>query len=129
MFFYEDSWSDAAVRRFLARVGPENLEKLFALRLADGAGTLGEPVDPRSLDPLRSRVDKALAEKEALSLKDLAIGGAELAGIGIPKGPAMGRILSELLEAVLDDPEQNTEERLLAIARNLKPRYGIGEGK
>ncbi len=127
MFFYEDSWSDAAVRRFLARVGPENVERLFALRLADGAGMLGEPVDPRSLDPLRRRVDRVLAEQEALSLKDLAVGGTELARAGIPKGPAMGKILAELLEAVLDDPEQNTAERLLAIATNLKPKYGIRE--
>ncbi len=125
MFFYEDGWTDAAVRRFLARVGPANVESLFALRLADAAGTTGAPVDPRSLDPLRRRIERVIAAEEALGLKDLAIGGAELAAIGVPKGPVMGRLLAELLETVLDDPEQNTEERLLDIARKLKPRYGI----
>lgn len=35
MFFYESAWSDAAVRRFVRRVGAENIDDLFDLRLAD----------------------------------------------------------------------------------------------
>lgn len=35
MFFYESAWSDAAVRRFIRRVGVENIDDLFGLRLAD----------------------------------------------------------------------------------------------
>jgi putative nucleotidyltransferase with HDIG domain len=124
MFFYEDSWTDAAVRRFLARVGEAEVEKLFALRLADGTGMTGVPVPPGSLDPLRRRIERILADREAFKLKDLAIGGNDLASLGIPKGPAMGRILAELLETVLDDPEQNTREKLLEIAGKIKDKYG-----
>jgi hypothetical protein len=36
----------------------------------------------------------------------------------------MGRILAELLETVLDDPEQNTREKLLEIAGKIKDKYG-----
>jgi tRNA nucleotidyltransferase/poly(A) polymerase len=125
MFAYDDSWSDAAVRRFLARVGEDKVEPLFALRLADGSGIVGLPVDPRSLEPFRRRIDTVLAQSHAFGLRDLAIGGAELASIGVPKGPAMGRMLAELLEAVLDDPGLNEKERLVAIARNLKGKYGL----
>ena len=36
-------------------------------------------------------------------------------------GPQIGRILHELLEIVLDDPEHNTREYLLSEARKLLP--------
>jgi tRNA nucleotidyltransferase/poly(A) polymerase len=125
MFAYDDSWSDAAVRRFLARVGADTIDRLFALRLADGAGMTGLPVDPRSLEPFRERIGAVLAESHAFGLRDLAVDGEELASIGVPKGPVMGRILAELLETVLDDPGLNEKARLLDIAGKLKKKYGI----
>ncbi len=124
MFAYDDSWTDAAVRRFLARTGPENLEDLLALRLADAYGTTGERPDSRSLEPLRKRVADLLARSRALAIRDLTVGGNELAALGVPRGPIMGRILAELLETVLDDPELNTPERLLDIAARIKGKYG-----
>ena len=127
MFAYEEGWSDAAVRRFLARVGEDKVESLFALRLADGFGITGLPVDPRSLDPFRRRIEAVLAEAHAFGLRDLAVGGAELASIGVPKGPVMGRLLAELLESVLDDPSLNERDRLLEIAAKLKGKYGIAD--
>jgi putative nucleotidyltransferase with HDIG domain len=125
MFSYEESWTDAAVRRFVARVGAGELEKLFALRIADGTAIIDRPVDPRSLDPLRFRIEAILASKEALGLSDLALKGGDLASIGVPPGPAMGAMLKELLEAVMDDPSLNEKERLLEIARRIKPKHGL----
>jgi putative nucleotidyltransferase with HDIG domain len=125
MFSYDDSWGDGAVRRFIARVGPEHLDALFELRIADGTGIIGRPVDPRSLDPLRSRIEAVLAAKEAFGLGQLAVKGNDLAAIGIPSGRTMGGILKELLEAVLDDPSLNEKERLLEIADKIKGKYGL----
>ncbi|MDX9826220.1 MAG: HD domain-containing protein [Spirochaetia bacterium] len=125
MFNYSDEWSDAAVRRFVAAVGRQNLESLFLLRCADSAGTRRTPPDPRALDPLRRRIENLLAQDSTLGLKDLKIDGNDLAEIGIPRGPVMGRILAELLETVLDDPEQNNPESLLRIARGIKGKYGV----
>ena len=125
MFSYDDSWSDAAVRRFLGRVGPEYLEALFALRIADGSAIVGMPVDPRSLDPLRARIERVIAAKEAFGLSELAVKGGDLAAIGVKPGPAMGLMLKELLETVLDDPALNERSRLLEIAEKLKPKYGL----
>ena len=39
MFAYEPDWTDAAVRRFLRRVGADLLDDLFALRAADNAAS------------------------------------------------------------------------------------------
>jgi putative nucleotidyltransferase with HDIG domain len=125
MFSYDEAWSDAAVRRFLARVGIGSLDRLFALRIADGTGIIGRPVDPRSLDALRDRIAGVLAAHEAFGLSDLAIKGGDLASIGVPPGPKMGAMLKELLETVIDDPSLNDRERLLEIGRRLKPKYGL----
>ncbi len=125
MFAYDDSWGDPAVRRFLARVGPDSLDRLFALRVADGTGIIGRPVDPRGLDPLRERIAAVLAAKEAFGIADLAVKGGDLSSIGIPPGPKMGMMLKELLETVMDDPALNERGRLLEIAGKLKPKYGL----
>jgi len=122
MFHYQDEWSDAAVRRFIARVGKEHLEDLFALRTADSYGTTGAMPPPQALSSLRKRIDHVLEAGQALSIKDLAIGGEDLASIGIPKGPRMGAILTELLETVMSDPEMNEREQLLRVAEAIQRR-------
>jgi poly(A) polymerase/tRNA nucleotidyltransferase (CCA-adding enzyme) len=125
MFNYESSWSDAAVRRFVQRVGAENIDALFDLRLADIYGM--KRVDVRLHDTavcgklleLRERVDGVLSQKSAMGLKDLAVNGGDLIKIGIPAGKKMGAVLNELFEAVTDDPAMNNRDPLLALAKNL----------
>ena len=119
MFNYSPEWSDSAVRRFIARVGETNLEDLYRLRRADIYAFSGKEPDPRSLLPLIYRVEKILAEGRIFTIKDLVISGKDLMEIGIPCGKTMGVILKQLLETVLDDPGQNTREKLLEIAGKL----------
>ncbi|MCL2129874.1 MAG: HD domain-containing protein [Treponema sp.] len=116
MFNYDDNWTDAAVRRFIIRVGEENLNDLFALRRADAYGLAGKAPPLNFLLPFIKRIEKVLNKSRALSLKDLAVSGNDLSAIGIVPGKTMGIILNRLLEAVLDDPELNTKEKLLEIA-------------
>lgn len=128
MFHYDASWSDAAVRRFVVRVGEANLADLYTLRRADAWGTSGaEPPASFNLD-ISERVAAVLERGRALSVKDLAVGGEDLAALGVPRGPRMGAILKELIEMVLEDPDSNERETLLMIARRLKERYGAAEG-
>ncbi|MDR1363471.1 MAG: HD domain-containing protein [Spirochaetaceae bacterium] len=116
MFNYDDSWSESAVRRFVRRAGEENIQDLFDLRRADSFGMTGrEPPLNLSFD-FQDRINSTLAKGRALSLKDIAVSGDDLMRIGISSGKNMGFILRQLLEAVLDDPELNTKERLLEIA-------------
>jgi putative nucleotidyltransferase with HDIG domain len=122
MFHYEDIWSDAAVRRFIIRVGEKNLEALFQLRLADAFGTTGIDPQPDFLLPLVNRVEDILSQSRALSLKDLAVNGKDLIARGIQPGRRLGIILNELLEAVLDDPALNTREKLLEIAGKINDK-------
>ncbi len=125
MFNYESSWSDAAVRRFVQRVGAQNIDALFDLRLADIYGMkrvevrLHDTAVCGKLLELRSRVDAALSQKSAMGLKDLAVNGGDLMALGIPAGKKMGTILKELFEAVTDDPAMNSRDALLGLAKNL----------
>ena len=125
MFHYESNWSDAAVRRFIVRVKAECLEDLYDLRLADMYGMYNEKVDVRYsasvslLQELDERVKKELEKKTALSLKSLAVNGRDLMAAGIPAGKELGRILNELLDCVLEDPEMNERERLLETAKKI----------
>ncbi|MDR0387095.1 MAG: HD domain-containing protein [Treponema sp.] len=125
MFFYEDAWTDAAVRRFIIRVGEENLHDLYALRRCDTYGTAGVAPSPTLLLPLMRRVEAALAQSRAFSLKDLAVSGKDLMAIGVTPGPGMGTILNELLETVVDDPALNRKEALLEIAANYARTHGL----
>jgi len=123
MFHYEENWSDAAVRRFLIRVGQENLNDLVSLRRADTFAMAAREPPPQLLIPLIERIEKILTQSKTLSLKDLAVSGKDLMASGIPSGKRMGIILNELMEAVLDDPALNTREKLLEIAGKINGRY------
>jgi putative nucleotidyltransferase with HDIG domain len=118
MYSYEPSWSDAAVRRFIRRVGAELLPQLFALRRADNLGS-GLAADAGEQSVLETRVASELERNVPLSLADLAIDGHDLQReAGIPPGPELGAVLERLLESVVSDPSRNDRDRLLADARN-----------
>lgn len=125
MFHYEESWSDAAIRRFVVRVKPENIEDLIDLRLADMYGKHNMPIQIKEsnacdlLIQLQDRIKKIQEENSAFTLKSLAVSGKDLMEIGIPSGRLIGKILDSLLETVLDDPKQNSKDVLLNIAKNL----------
>ena len=57
---------------------------------------------------------------EATARAGLAVSGADLLAMGVPAGPELGRLLSRLLDAVLEDPALNTREALLALAEGWR---------
>ncbi|MGZ6371927.1 MAG: CCA tRNA nucleotidyltransferase [Candidatus Limnocylindria bacterium] len=117
MFAYTREWTDAAVRRFVRRVEVDLLADLFALRAADDVAS-GVTEPPDGWTELRERV--AATAGDPLEAGHLAISGDDLiAELGIAPGPAIGRLLAALLEAVLEDPELNSRERLLELAHGM----------
>ena len=119
MFGYVPTWSDAAIRRFIVKVGKGALDDLFLLREADNVGS-GRAPDAGRLTEFKSRVAAQLASGAALDLKGLAIDGSDLmTEFGWKPGPIVGRTLQRLLDRVIGDPSLNTRERLLAVARSM----------
>ena len=114
-----NEWSDSAVRRFLRRVGEENVEDLFKLRLADAMSNPSSEYDPKEIAQLQAHISKVLQQDMALKISDLKITGDDLAQIGIPRGPKMGEILNRLLDIVIEDPLKNETAFLLEEARKM----------
>jgi tRNA nucleotidyltransferase (CCA-adding enzyme) len=112
----------SALKRLINRVGAENYEALLELQIADvkRAKTTEEIEE---LHRVKARIQAILQKQEPLNLRELAINGDDLKALGIEPGKMMGRILRDLLEKVIDNPELNTRERLLDIVeRNYQRR-------
>ncbi len=94
------------VRRWLAAVAgaADDLIALWTLRH-------GVPF------PWAPEVEQARRAGVPLSRGDLAVTGEDLLQAGLPGGPALGRTLERLLTLVVDEPDLNTREALLARAR------------
>ena len=118
---YADDWSDAAVRRFVRRIGLPAVEPLLALARADALAK-GRPVEDElgGLERLRERIARAVEAGAAFGLKELAVtGGDVMARLAIPPGPAVGKVLEALLQRVLEDPALNEREALLRVVDEL----------
>ena len=120
MFWYETVWTDAAVRRFIRKIGLDYIPALFALRRADNIGSGARSPRMHALEALWQRVEKEIAAANAFSLRDLKLDGNDIMReLGMAPGPEVGRILNELFERVLDEPSLNTREGLVELARSL----------
>jgi tRNA nucleotidyltransferase (CCA-adding enzyme) len=127
MFAYTPAWTDAAVRRFVKRVGRDLIADLFALRGADNVASGAREPARGGLPELRKRVAAVLAS-DPLEAGQLAVDGNDLIeALGIRPGPLVGELLERLLEAVLDDPRHNEREQLLAMAREWAAEASVGD--
>jgi len=130
MFWYQEVWTSSAVRRFIRNVGLEEIPLLFELRRADNIGSGSRGGRMYALDQLWLRVQEEIARANAFSTGDLAVNGTDLmTELGIPQGPEIGRIIGELFERVLDDPDLNTRESLLGLAREIHGKQPPDAGR
>jgi tRNA nucleotidyltransferase (CCA-adding enzyme) len=121
LFHYSEEWTDAAVRRWIRRVGPERMEDLFTLNDAD-VRAKGRDFGPdlQALAGLKAHVARIRADGSALSTRDLKLNGRDLIReLGLAPGRIIGELLDALLEGVIDDPSTNERDALLARARQL----------
>ena len=123
MYTQDPLLSDAAVRRFIRRIGPAQLARQFAVRAADIVGS-GLPKRDDSNERFEARVWAEVARKPAFSVADLAIGGSDVIDVMIRSGRAahgfhgdrrVGEALAWLFEQVTEAPERNERQTLLAL--------------
>lgn len=123
MYTADPELSDAGIRRFIRRIGPDQLERQFALRAADIAGS-GLPKRDGSNEAFQARVFEEVARKPAFSVRDLRIGGAEVIARMVERGFAatgyrgderVGAALQWLFEQVTEEPGRNERSCLLAL--------------
>jgi putative nucleotidyltransferase with HDIG domain len=123
MYVADPDLSDAAVRRFIRRIGVAHLDRQFALRAADIAGS-GLPKRDDSNERFQARVYAEVARKPPFSVKDLRIDGADVIDTMVRMGevPAgyrgdkrVGDALQYLFEQVTEQPERNEPATLRAL--------------
>ena len=111
-----------ALTRLLNRLGEEDARRLIEVQRADnlGKGTADPAEVEAKARTLREALDALLAEKPCFTLRDLAVGGSDLIGMGFPKGPVVGETLRALLERVIDGELANEKAALLTAAREYR---------
>ena len=93
---------------------------LLILMQADDSGKKEEyRPSAEFYEEYRRIAEEIVAKGECFSLKNLAIGGAELISAGIKPGPEMGDILSLLLEKVIDGELLNKKNELLEFVKKI----------
>lgn len=103
------------IRRWLSRLGPEAFFQLLEVKRADSMGQAPEKVQDRltELDEINTWAKQILAQRQCLTLKDLAVDGRDVIAAGIKPGPKVGQVLNRLLEQVLSGELSNERELLL----------------
>lgn len=108
----------ANVRRAINRIGQRQFPRLFAVKRADtmGKGTYQREEKLAYIDKYETMYREILEKEECIHLKTLAVSGKDLIAAGFKPGRELGRLLEELLQLVLENPECNTKEFLLEKA-------------
>lgn len=117
----EDRMSDSAIRRMISRIGLDLMPDLLELRRADrlASGTREGDLSPETIY-LLEQVERILKEDAALKVTDLAVDGHDVMQIfGRPPGPYVGQVLRRLLDEVVEEPERNRREWLLARLQEM----------
>ncbi len=137
MYNQDPNLTDAAVRRFIRRIGVHHLQRQFAVRQADIRGS-GMPKRDESNEQFERRVWDEVDRKPAFSVADLAIGGSDVVEALIAEGSAkpgfkgdvrVGELLHWLFEQVTDRPERNTRQTLLALLVERVRERSVSPGK
>ena len=106
---------DSSLRKWLNKIGEERLRQLISMKEAD-IKAQSEIYREDRLQRLRAvllLIDDILAKEQCFSLRDLAVTGSDLIGIGIPQGKQIGKTLDYLLELVIKGEIKNNRNKLL----------------
>ena len=117
-FTVDEHQTDSAVRRFIRKVGGENLADMLDLRVGDRLGGGARETSWR-LEEFKRRLIEV--QKQPFTVRDLKIDGHDVMKIlGIPPGPKVGKILQELFDEVVEKKIDNEKKVLLQRLKILK---------
>ncbi|EQB4339798.1 CCA tRNA nucleotidyltransferase [Clostridium botulinum] len=107
------------IKKFINKVGIDNLDDLFELQVADIKGSAKEYHSFDNVLNLKIKCEKILSEKQPLTIKDLDINGYDLMKLGINQGREIGIMLNKLLDIILENPNLNNKEDLIKIVESI----------
>ncbi len=119
MFSVNENLTDAGVRRFIRRIGVENVKDMMDLRVGDRLGGGTQTAESWRLKLFKEKVEGQL-KPAPFSINDLKINGNDIMKLlQIKPGPKIGDILQKLFEEVDEDLSKNKKEYLLDRIKDL----------
>ena len=124
LVYYHDATFEVGkkyVKRWLNKIGGKQFRRLLQVKKADNKAQNLElsSVRIKELSEIEALIDEVLQEDECFSLKDLAVNGKDLIGVGYKSGKELGNTLNKLLQLVIDGDCPNEKEKLLQEAESL----------
>ena len=107
------------VRRCMSKVGKDLFPYFLKVRRANILAWKEDAQEKAlaELQELEAIYEGILERAECVCIKELQVDGKDLMAAGVKQGKQIGDILSDLLEVVLEEPEKNTKETLLAYVK------------
>ena len=124
LVYYHDATFEVGkkyVKRWLNKIGEKQFRRLLQVKKADNKAQNLELSSDRikELSEIEALINEVLQEDECFSLKDLAVNGKDLIGVGYKSGKELGNTLNKLLQLVIDGDCPNEKEKLLQEAESL----------
>lgn len=123
LVLYHDMTSMAAtpkaVRRWLNKIGERRFSQLLDIRMAD--------IKAHAEGTQESRIERCIAlgaimseiieQEQCFTMKDLAIKGKDILALGVPEGKLVGKVLTHILDMVINEELDNCIDVQIAEAR------------
>lgn len=118
MFTVDENITDSAIRRFIRKVGVENVADMMDLRIGDRLGGGTQVAESWRLKKFKERVASEL--NPPFSINDMAIDGNDImTELKIEPGPKVGKLLNKLFAEVDENLELNNRDYLLKRIHEL----------
>lgn len=117
---YRPEPEPAPVRRALNKIGEDLFPLFLEVQWADNSAKSEFGIDDK-FDRVQAVCDvyeKIIADKDCVKLSDLKINGDDLLAMGA-KGKEIGMILKSALDLVMEHPEKNEHDVLIAFANEV----------
>lgn len=120
MFTVDEHITDSAVRRFIRRIGVENVNDMMDLRVGDRLGGGTQTAESWRLKLFKKRLEEQMAPAP-FSINDLAIDGNDvMKELDMQPSRKIGELLQKLFEEVDEDLGKNTREYLLQRLKEIR---------
>ncbi len=117
-FTVDERQTDSAIRRFIRRVGKENIKDILDLRVGDRLGGGARETSWR-LEKFKKRLIEV--QKQPFTVRDLKIDGNDvMKELNLSPGPTIGEILNKLYREVVNQKTENDRKVLLARLKKIK---------
>lgn len=122
-FTVDERQTDSAIRRFIRRVGKENIDDMLALRIGDRLGGGARETSWR-LELYKKRLVEV--QKQPFTVADLAIDGNDvMKTFAVKPGPTVGKVLNAIFAEVEKGTLTNKRSVLLERLTQLRTSFGL----